>query len=326
MIHFLVTADHDYTLTEFFGHWGSKLRQQVRIVHYESRPWGRVAPPGTWVFTDLERLTPVELAAAQSFFQRLETDRSRWRPLNNPTRALRRHDLLRALAARNINKFQAYSAAELPGTVRFPVFIRSESNHKGALSALLADRQSLERALEKLRAAGSHRDLLVVEYCPYDREDGLFVKRSVMRVTSELVPRHMLFSRQWEVKTPDHLDAACVAEEEEYVQQMPHGKELREIFDIAGIEYGRIDYTVVHGHIQVFEINTNPMLVPPVTALAPARWPSQARSAALMLQAMEGLNVGLPEPAGGEIRGMMRASLRQRFIRRMRRRWCKRRP
>lgn len=326
MIHFLVTADHDYTLAGYFAHWGSKLRQQVRIVHYESRPWRGAIPPGTWVFTDLERLTPVELAAAQGLFQRLQTDASRWRPINNPAKVLRRHDLLKELAARNINKFQAYPASELPDTVRFPVFIRSGSNHNGALSALAADRQSMERALERLRAQGSHRDLLVVEYCPYDREDGLFVKRSVMRVASELVPRHMLFSRKWEVKKPDHIDEACVAEEDEYVQQMPHDKELREIFDIAGIEYGRIDYTVVGGHIQVFEINTNPMLVPPVTTLAPARWPSQARSAALMLQAMERLHAGLPEPAGGEIPGMMRASVQQKFARRIRRGWCKRRP
>ena len=326
MIHFLVTADHDYTLRDFFEHWGSRLREQIRVVHYESRPWRRAAPPGTWVFTDMERLTPVELSAARELFQRLQTDRSRWRPINDPARVLRRHDLLRELAARDINKFHAYSASELPGTVRFPVFVRSGSNHNGSLSALLSDRKSLERTLAGLRAAGTHKDLLVVEYCPYDREDGLFVKRSVMRIASELIPRHMLFSRKWEVKKPDHVDAACVAEEEDYVKHMPHEKELREVFDIAGIEYGRIDYTVVQGHIQIFEINTNPMLVPPVQHLAPARWPSQARSASLMLQAMEGLNRGLPEPTTGEIAGLTRASRHQELARRMRHRLCKARP
>jgi hypothetical protein len=318
MIHFLVTADHTYPLSSFFDHWGRRLRQQVRIVHYESRSWRRIAPSGTWVFTDLERLSPAELAEAQKLFQRLASDGSRWRPLNDPSKVLRRHALLKLLAERGINSFQAYSVREVPATLHFPVFIRAANDHKGALSSLLADRTALERALGQLPAR-SDTDLLVVEYCPYDREDGLFVKRSVMRVGAALIPRHMLFSRHWQVKDPDHIDAACVTEEEEYLANMPHASQLRDIFDLAGIEYGRIDYTVVHDRIQVFEINTNPMLVPRVFELAPCRWPSQARSAIKMLEALEALQRGLPEPRTDETYAMQRASLQQGLFRRLRR-------
>ena len=39
---------------------------------------------------------------------------------------------------------------------------------------------------------------------------------------------------------------------------------IRKIFEHAHVDYGRIDYTVVDGKCQIFEINTNPtILVPP---------------------------------------------------------------
>ena len=44
----------------------------------------------------------------------------------------------------------------------------------------------------------------------------------------------------------------------DYVRTNPHADELRKLFGAANIEYGRIDYTIADGRIQVFEINTNP--------------------------------------------------------------------
>ncbi len=52
-------------------------------------------------------------------------------------------------------------------------------------------------------------------------------------------------------------------EELDYVRSNPHAEELREIFELARIDYGRIDYSVVDGCIQVWEINTNPMILIP---------------------------------------------------------------
>jgi len=44
---------------------------------------------------------------------------------------------------------------------------------------------------------------------------------------------------------------------------------LRRIFDIAGIDYGRIDYSLRDGAVETWEINTNPVhmvaAVPPGT-------------------------------------------------------------
>ena len=45
------------------------------------------------------------------------------------------------------------------------------------------------------------------------------------------------------------------------MQTNPHEAELRAIFKLARIDYGRIDYGIKDGQIQVWEINTNPMLL-----------------------------------------------------------------
>jgi len=48
-----------------------------------------------------------------------------------------------------------------------------------------------------------------------------------------------------------------VLEEHDYVFNNPHAIQLAEIFEIAGIDYGRIDYSIKDGRIQTWEINLN---------------------------------------------------------------------
>ena len=51
-----------------------------------------------------------------------------------------------------------------------------------------------------------------------------------------------------------------VEEERDYVLGNPHERELAEIFRIAGVEYGRIDYSVKDGALRTWEINLNPTI------------------------------------------------------------------
>lgn len=319
MLHFLVTAGHEYTLSQYFSQWGACLRSAVSIVHYESRPWRHAAAPGVWVFTDLERLDPDELSDAKEFASRLKSDPSRWRVLNNPARVLCRYELLQRLADAGYNQFRAYRLTELPATLRYPLFLRRERDHSGRQSPLLAGPEALRHALEQDPSLARDNTLLAVEYLPYQRADGLFVKYSVMRAGLSLVPRHMLFSRDWEVKFPDLVDDALVVEEAEYLAGMPHAEEMTRLFDLAGIDYGRIDYTLVDGRIQVFEINTNPTLVPGVENLDATRWPGQAISARQLNEAFRNLCAGLPEPDAVEMHALNRAAKRQAAMWKMRR-------
>jgi hypothetical protein len=54
---------------------------------------------------------------------------------------------------------------------------------------------------------------------------------------------------------------ARMAEEEvDYLVTNPHEAQLREIFELAHVEYGRIDYAMKDGRLQTWEINLNPTI------------------------------------------------------------------
>jgi hypothetical protein len=291
VLHFLVTADHAYTLQEYFSHWGAKLQPQVRILSYEARPWTREPLPGAWIFTDIERLRGDEFHAASDFARQLAADPSRWRVLNDPRRVLLRYALLRDLAGAGINDFRVFRLPELPDDARYPLFLRGENDHQGAVTGLLHDAQQVRDAARNLPDKDR---LLAVEYLSYRRADDVFVKYSMMRIGDEVVPRHVLFSHEWVLKDPDMVDDRLMLEEDLYVRESPHRLAVRDIFQRAGIDYGRIDYTLANGRIQVFEINTNPVVLKDIPDLAPRRWHSQATSALQMNDAFGKLAAGLP--------------------------------
>lgn len=286
MLHFLVTARYDHTLRDYFGNWGARLHPVVSAAHYESAPWDGEPAAGTWVFTDLERLDEDTLARAAAFRERLASDPQRWRVLNDPSRVLCRYPLLNRLSAEGINTFRAFRLDEVPADARYPLFVRGEQDHEGSRSALLQDGQALRDFVAQNGAALEGIRPLAVEYLAYERADGLFAKYSMMRVGKTLVPRHILFGRQWQVKEPDVINASLAAEESAYIARGPHARDVMAVFELAGIDYGRIDYTLTGDRIQVFEINTNPMLVPKVAALHPRRWQGQADSALQLNRAL----------------------------------------
>ena len=44
------------------------------------------------------------------------------------------------------------------------------------------------------------------------------------------------------------------------LRQNPYRDELYEAFEVAHITYGRADYGLMDGRVQIYEINTNPMI------------------------------------------------------------------
>ena len=210
-----------------------------------------------------------------------------------------RYPLLTALADRGVNRFRALRLDEAPGAIRHPSFLRAERSHDGPLTPLVASDAELASAAQALLARRrdlARGDVLAVEWCDTRSPDGLWRKWSALRVGDALVPRHVLVARDWVVKKPDLVNDDVVREEAEFIERFPHRAEVAAVFDLAGVEYGRIDYAFAGGRIQVFEINTNPVVVPAPARLAPERLPSQSRSAALALEALQSLDAGLPGP------------------------------
>jgi len=56
------------------------------------------------------------------------------------------------------------------------------------------------------------------------------------------------------------LPRSVIEEDRAYAFGNPHKAALTEIFAIAGVEYGRIDYAVKDGRIQTWEINLAPTI------------------------------------------------------------------
>src|SRR3954465_5925432 len=126
MLHFLLTRPHAYTVRHYLETWGRDLRRRVVTVCYEDLAFGPGLDPGTYVFTALERLSPAQLELAQTTWRQLAARPDAYRLLNDPTKVLRRFELLRALNAAGINQFTAHTLADA-GAVRYPAFVRRAS-------------------------------------------------------------------------------------------------------------------------------------------------------------------------------------------------------
>jgi hypothetical protein len=259
MIFYLVTSKGQSTIREFLRTRGRPLTGIIEPIPYEQLRLMRSLPVGAYVFSDIERLAAEDAETAAEAWHALESRGIRL--LNHPTRSMRRYELLRALHDRGINEHDVRRAIDRRAPERFPVFIRRENDHNGTLSALLATPCELDDELDRLARAGRYRDdLIITDFCDTAGRDGIVRKYSAFRVADRIVPRHVLFSASWHVKIVDLVEPAYVAEELAYVEENPHQRALRAVFDLARIEFGRIDYGLRDGRIQVWEINTNPIL------------------------------------------------------------------
>jgi hypothetical protein len=130
------------------------------------------------------------------------------------------------------------------------------------LGPLLPTRAALEAELDERMAAGRSRDdTLIIEFCDTADDQGVYRKYSAFVVGSRIIPAHIACSKDWVTKTIDLRDEPFLDEERRFVHENPHEARLREIFALAGIDFGRIDYAVLDGDIQVWEINTDPWLI-----------------------------------------------------------------
>jgi hypothetical protein len=100
-----------------------------------------------------------------------------------------------------------------------------------------------------------------VEFCSTADAEGRYRKYGAYIVGNRIMPRHMAVTQQWMVKhAGTEFSRETILEEQAYVLDNPHEAELREIFSLAAVEYGRIDYAVKDGRIQVWEINLAPTI------------------------------------------------------------------
>lgn len=288
MISYYATSPHRYTFQSFVDLWQPALADSARTVGYSELDLGAAPTPGLHVLTDFERLTPAELALVARL--RAGLGRPGHRVLGDPEAWPDRHTLLARLHEAGINDFRAWHVDELGPQVRFPVFLRWADRHGGSVGAPIGDRRTLRRRLDRLRrrhpADRVAEHLLVVERLEVRSDDGLFRKYSVARIGDRLVPRHVVFGTHWVTKRAEVVTEETAAEEQRFLDDPTHLDVVARVFDLAGVEFGRIDWGYVDGRPQVWEINSNPMLAPR-NRKPDLREASQVRQTELIRSALE---------------------------------------
>lgn len=293
MIYYLVTANHQYTMRGYLRSWGKLLRETIQIIPYEKLATYESLTYGTYIFSDLERLSPEQKSAATEFQTRILEHSGEVRTLNNPSRSLCRYNLLKALEKAGYNDFRTYRFMESLNTqLRFPVFIREENEHSGNLTELLYDQSDIDTSTVQLLLSGFRlKELLAVEYCDTKSKEGIYRKFAAFKIGKNIIPRHVIFSRNWVLKAPDIISKEFMKEEKYFLENNPHEDSLREIFSIANIDYGRIDYSILDGKLQVWEINTNPIVMKFKNNYNQNQIPAQEYFALKVRNAFEAINL-----------------------------------
>ena len=255
MIVFVSTEQHRYTNRDLAKEPGSR----VRIATYDELFTFEQLPRAAYVFTDLDRLSDERLEHASKSFRML---RKNGLPVyNDPSRFLGRYGVLRRLHHEGINEFNAYRVDSLEKPARWPVFIRADGDHKRPLSDLLHNQEELDAGIARVIGEGAPiSTLLIIEYAAEEVRPGLFRKLSVFRIGEQMVGFICVHDNQWLVKygKPNIATADMYDDEFRMVRDNPYGEEMRRIFQLIGLEYGRVDFGIVNGRPQIYEINSNP--------------------------------------------------------------------
>jgi hypothetical protein len=170
------------------------------------------------------------------------------------------------------------------------VLLRAERGSPPAEQPLLPDAAAYRARVARIKPETiARRNLMAVEFCDTADKEGVYRKYGAFVVGDRIVPRHVFFSRSWSVKVADLTDPRCVKEELAYLDSNPHAEALGRVARIADISYGRIDYALLEGRVQTWEINTNPMIASNISQEIAARREVHLRFLALFESAFEAL-------------------------------------
>ena len=264
MIHFLVPRRQAFGIRDYLALEGRGLSGRMSIWPYEDIASRRSLPRGTWIFSALDQLSPGGMRLALELESQLRRSPSSSRIVNSPARTLLRFPLLQELHHTGLNRHGAARALSDCSGLRFPVFLREEHHHTGPISPLIHSSGELLAELGRAMFRGyDPASLLVLEYAETVSPDGFYRRYPAFVVGSAIIPRGLSRSRNWMVKVEGcEFTEAGILEERAYVLGNPHEEQLRKIIEVAGVQYGRIDYAVRDGIVETWEINLNPTIGP----------------------------------------------------------------
>jgi hypothetical protein len=278
VIYYVLPALSRFTMEEFFSHEEAAFVDRFRVIDFEQLPTMRRFERGTYVIAGIDQAESAMKELIASLCDQLDIAGG-CRILNWPRRTLGRFDLLTQLQAAGKSDLRVARSDENLEHLRYPVFVRSEREHDGNLSPLLATPAEVRDALGAALVAGHSRDdLMVVEFCSTADAHGVFRKYAAYNIGGCILGRSLNAGREWMLKleTSD-FTRDLVLEDQRYVVENPHREQVAELFAFAHIDFGQIDYSVKDGRIQAWEINVNPTIgrgVKPGGGLGPVElWP-----------------------------------------------------
>ena len=272
MIYFVVPRSHEFGIRDYLeSSWGDRLAAQVTVLHYEDLPNRTAVPAGTYIFTGLEQLTAGGARLVSELQTQLRASPHSGPVFNDPRSTLLRFELLEELHRRGLNPHRVVRATADFRGLRFPVFLREVVQHSGSLSPLLRSRAELDQAVGRAVLQGYRlSELMVVEFCDTVDKHGLYRKYTAYVVGSEVIARGMARGREWMLKAEAvEFSEAMLLEERDYVFANPYEGQLRGIFELARVGFGRIDYAVRDGKVITWEINLLPTMGPPRQKVMP---------------------------------------------------------
>lgn len=297
MIYYFVAASEAYAMRSFLSSWGKGLTDRIKVVPYEAFLAGHRQVPesdASYIFSTFGLLKRMGLQAYSQIcdlHDRLVNCCGRARVLNDPRKGLPRYDFLRALFEKGTNSFNVYRLEETP--VRFPAFVRWEAGTEYNQPELLRTSAQYGMMVQWAKTMWNSLDgLLAIEFCDTADQSGLYRKYGAFVVGNRIVPRHVFFSRNWLVKVADLAEPDMIQEELAYLDSNPHSDLLLACARIAQVSYGRIDYGLLDGRPQIWEINTNPMLASRIAAAVPARRPANLRFVEMITEAFAAFDTG----------------------------------
>lgn len=256
------------------------------------------------VFCDVERMTAMQeerLAGIAGIWEQNEIT-----PiiLNRPPNALRRYALLKRLFLHGLNSANLFRLdnPESVERVRFPCFVRDENAHIfGVTPRLLHSRSDVMQEIEAMKTRGqSLHEKILCEFEDTREQEDAYAKYSYFKVGDKLIAWHRYEGKAWFLKqfTSEYIaeNPDSVGRERDFLKNEPYREEVAKAFEIANINYGRIDFAIrKDGGIHVFEINTNPS-IPSLEQMHPERKKGATMAFRSIVAGFEDLMRGRPAP------------------------------
>lgn len=247
----------------FLDEWDPDLKKKFHILPYEEIPRIKTLKPAIFIFSDLDRINGNKTIQhnAEKLAELIEIRFDPSLIINHPKQVLLRFDLLKTLSEKGINDYGVYPFTDDCDHIKFPVFVRRANDHKGPVTDLISDKDAYLATYSAFSTKYSKNQLdqfMVIEFCDTQSQDNFFRKYSAFIFGENVMPAHVVFNRHWIAKETEH---PILSEINNYLQANPHGEQLQKVAKLANTQYGRIDYGILNGRIQIWEINTNPILV-----------------------------------------------------------------